>query len=275
MALPLSPQVFAITSALIEEKTGIRHEPGDLDALADKLSQRAVERGFDSLLDYYYCLRYDADADVELKALVETLVVQETYFFRESDALGALIDVVLAPRLARTAGSSRFRIWSAACATGEEPLTLAMMLDQRGLLDRVDVVASDISARGLDRARTGVFGGRSLRALPLAMRAAYTSELPDGRVAVNPELVRRIEWRHVNLTESTAVAAAGRFDAVVCRNVLIYFGDDTCRSVVASLARTLTPDGVLLVGASESLLRFGLFDCEERGGAFFYRRPEQ
>jgi chemotaxis protein methyltransferase CheR len=276
MALPLSPQVFAITSALIEEKTGIRHDASDRDSLAGKLSDRAMERGFDSLLDYYYCLRYDADAELELKTLVETLVVQETYFFRESDALAALIDAVLARRLAQADGlAPRPCIWSAACATGEEPLTLAMMLDQRGLLDRVDLVASDISARGLERARAGVFGGRSLRALPAAMRAAYMSELPDGRVAVDPALVRRIEWLQVNLMEPSAVAAIGGVDAIVCRNVLIYFADDTCRRVVASLAGTLRPDGVLLVGASESLLRFGLFDCEERAGAFFYRRPAQ
>jgi chemotaxis protein methyltransferase CheR len=274
MGLPLSPQVFAITSALIEEKTGIRHDAGDRDVLAAKLSQRALDRGFDSLLDYYYSLRYDAEAEAELKALVETLVVQETYFFRESEALSALVDVVLVERLAEAERSGRkVRIWSAACATGEEPLTLAMILDHRGLLDRVEIVASDISMRGIERAREGTFGGRALRALPIGMRAAYTSPLPGGRVLVNPELVQRIRWRHVNLIEPSAVAEIGSVDAIICRNVLIYFGDDSCRQVATSLGEALEPDGVLLVGASESLLRFGIFDCEERGGSFFYRRP--
>ena len=274
MALALSPQVFAITSAWIEEQTGIRHDPSDRELLAEKLSQRAIDRGFDSLLDYYYSLRYDAGAEVELRALVETLVVQETYFFRESEALEALVDLVLPDRLAQAERTGRkARIWSTACATGEEPLTLAMLLDQRGLLDRVEIVASDISARGLERAREGVFGGRSLRAFPAAMRAAYTSPLPNGRVALSPELGRRIQWQNVNLIDAGAVAGIGSVDLVVCRNVLIYFGDETCRRVVSSLAGALRPDGVLLVGASESLLRFGIFDCEERGGAFFYRRP--
>jgi chemotaxis protein methyltransferase CheR len=274
MGLPLSPQVFAITNALIEEKTGIRHDPGDRDALAAKLSQRALERGFDSLLDYYYSLRYDADAAIELRALVETLVVQETYFFRESEALAALVDSVLVERLAKAERTGRkVRIWSAACATGEEPLTLAMILDHQGLLDRVEIVASDISVRGIERAREGTFGGRALRAFPIAMRAAYTSPLPGGRVLVNPDLVQRIQWRHVNLIEPSAVAEVGSFDAIICRNVLIYFGDDGCRQVATSLGDALEPDGVLLVGASESLLRFGIFDCEERGGSFFYRRP--
>jgi chemotaxis protein methyltransferase CheR len=274
MSLPLSPQVFAITSALIEEKTGICHDPGDREALAEKLSQRAVERGFDSLLDYYYSLRYDADAEIELKALVETLVVQETYLFRESDALKALVDVVLPERLeeAERAGR-RARVWSAACATGEEPVTLAMLLDQRGILDRVELIASDISVRGLERAREGIFGGRALRAFPDAMRAAYTTTLPGGRVLVDPQLGRRIQWRSLNLIDSSAVAAIGSVDAIVCRNVLIYFGDEGCRRVATSLSNALAPGGVLLVGASESLLRFGIFHCEERAGSFFYRRP--
>ncbi|HEY5146305.1 MAG TPA: CheR family methyltransferase [Polyangiaceae bacterium] len=107
----------------------------------------------------------------------------------------------------------------------------------------------------------------------VGMRAAYTSPLAGGRVRVNPDLVRRIQWRHVNLIEPSAVAEVGTVDAIICRNVLIYFGDDSCRQVATSLGDALEPDGVLLVGASESLLRFGIFDCEERGGSFFYRRP--
>jgi chemotaxis protein methyltransferase CheR len=274
MVLPLSPQVFAITSALIEERTGIRHDSADRDALATKLSVRAAERGFDSLLDYYYCLRYDEGAEDELKALIETLVVQETYFFRETEALTALVDVVLPPLLARAESERpRLRIWSAACATGEEALTLAMMLDQRGLLERVDLVASDISARGLERARAGIYGGRSLRAFPLAMRELYARSACDDRVAIDPDLVHRIDWRQVNLIAPAEVAAVGAVDVVVCRNVLIYFGEDVCRQVSTSLGSLLTPGGVLLVGTSESLLRFGAFDCEERGGSFFYRRP--
>jgi chemotaxis protein methyltransferase CheR len=271
MPLSLSPSVFAILSALIEETTGIHHEPRDIEQLAEKLSRRALERGFDTLLDYYYSLRYDPGAEEELAALVETLVVQETYFFREIEALEALADAELPARLAR--GSGRARVWSAACATGEEPLTLAMLLDQRGILDRVELVASDISALGLARAREGVFGGRSLRAMPDGMRGRYTTPLPGGRVKLRPELMQHIDWRNVNLVDAQAVAALGLFDVIICRNVLIYFSDDGCIRVAKSLRESLGPDGVLLVGASESLLRLGLFECTDRAGAFFYQRP--
>jgi chemotaxis protein methyltransferase CheR len=274
MALPLSPQVFAITSALIEDRTGIRHDPADHGSLAEKLSVRAGERGFDSLLDYYYCLRYDPDSDTEMKALVETVVVQETYFFREVEALIALVDDVLPAAFARAEQTGkRVRLWSAACATGEEPLTLAMLLDQRRLLDRTEIVASDISARGIERARAGIYGGRSLRAFPPPMRERYTQPAGKDRVAVDPDLLRRVDWRLINLIEPSQISAVGVVDAIICRNVFIYFSDEVCRRVALSMGRMLASDGVLLVGTSESLLRFGTFECEERGGSFFYRRP--
>lgn len=266
----LSPQIFAIISGLIEDRAGIHYSARDLEMLGEKLSPRATERGFDSLLDYYYYLRYDPGGPDELRSLIEALVVHETYFFRESEALDVLIRSFLREPIAR---GERVRVWSAACATGEEPLTLAMLLDRAKIIDCIELVASDISRRALDCARAGVYGGRSLRALPDAMRTAYMRPEADGRVAVRDDLRARVAWRQVNLIDPVAVSELGAFDAILCRNVLIYFSDESVRRVVEVLWRALRPGGVLLVGASESLLRFGIFECEERGGAFFYRKP--
>ncbi len=160
--LPISPQVFAIFSALVAEKIGFHYDAADRELLGDKLSARAIDAGFDSLLDYYYFLRYDPAGAAEMDALIDGLVVDETYFFRELAQLepGGAAEFV-APRAARRA--RRPRIWSAACSSGEEPFTLAMLLAERGLLDKVELIASDISARALSRAQAGVLGPRSLR----------------------------------------------------------------------------------------------------------------
>jgi chemotaxis protein methyltransferase CheR len=271
MALPLSPQVFSIAAHLIEERTGLHYDLEDLDVVAEKLTDRASELGLASLLDYYYFLRYDECGDAELRALAETLVVQETYFFREVDALRALVDVLVPARL-RECG--RVRLWSAACATGEEAYTLAIMLSDADLLDRVEIVASDLSERALAKARTGVYRGRSLRCLPEAGCGGHLFEESGGSRRVSDRLRTRIDWRCVNLIDREAIRKLGAFDFVVCRNVLIYFADATVAQVAANLGDALRPGGTLLVGASESLLRFGtLFTCEERGGAFFYRKP--
>lgn len=266
----LSPPVFAILSALIEEKTGLHYGLADRDLLAGKLSVRAQEAGFDSLLDYYYYLRYDPAAGAELGALIDTLVIGETYFFREYEPLRVLVDEFLAPWCA---SGRRPRVWSAACATGEEPLTLAMMLADRGLLDAVDIVATDISQRALARARAGRFGARSVRVVPTPGLAARYLRPAGPGYTIDPTLLARISWRQANLVDAALTEPLGRFDAVLCRNVFIYFHDRTIRVVVERLASALVPGGVLLVGVAESLLRFGtLFVGEERDGAFVYRR---
>ena len=275
MGLPLSPQVFAIMSSLVEERSGLHYTPADMELFGERLSTRAVEGGFDSLLDYYYFLRYDPAGPAEADALIETLVVQETYFFREVEALEALVDLVLRARIVdAAAGGPRVRIWCAACVTGEEPLTLAILLARRGVLDAVDIVATDISARGLDRARAGVFGGRSLRALPRGGTPDRMTPRPGGRVAVDAAILGRVEFRALNLLDEAAVASLGVFDAILCRNVLIYFSETSVLRVLGGLSGALAENGVVLVGASESLMRFGgAFRCEEHGGSFFYRRP--
>lgn len=267
--LPLSPQVFAILSTLIEERTGLHYDLRELDLLAERVSGRAVERGFESLLDYYYFLRYDPAADAELSLLVEALVVNETYFFREVPALQVLVrDFV--PKL--IAQGLRPRIWCAACSTGEEPLTLAMLLDEAGLLDQVTIVASDISARTLAHAKSGLFRRRSLRALPPSAVGRWLEGDENG-MRVVPHIARAVNWQRVNLIDEREVAALGRFDAIVCRNVLIYFRDRTIEQVIDHLWQRLSPDGRLVVGASESLLRFNVaFACEEQSGAFYYRK---
>ena len=268
----LQPAVFTILRDLIEDRTGLHYGLDDASMLEDKLAPRLLEAGFDSFLDYYYFLRYDPQSGAELQALTDSLVVNETYLFREFDPLQVLVRQHLAPKL-EADPSLRLRVWSAACATGEEPLTLAMLLAQRGLLGRVELCASDIGERVLARARQGVYGRRSLRfGIPPGLEA-YVTQAADGTVRVSPALVQAVRWERVNLVDGEAVRARGTFDAILCRNVLIYFTDATTCTVLASLTEVLRPGGRLLVGASESLLRYGTaLECEERAGVFFYRR---
>ncbi|WP_164019914.1 CheR family methyltransferase [Pyxidicoccus trucidator] len=270
-SLPMSPQVFAILAALIEQRAGLHYGPEDRDLLADKVAARALDAGFDSLLDYYYFLRYDPAGPEALDSLVDSLLVHETYFFREPLPVSVLVTDVLVPAVR---AGRRPRVWCAACSTGEEPLTLAMMLADQGILADVELVASDLSPRALERARTGEHNLRSLRALPPGVEGRWM-EVREGRPHVKPELVAAVDWRRVNLVDAAAVAALGAFDAILCRNVLIYFRDDTARRVVELLTRALVPGGQLLVGTSESLMRFGTaLSCEERRGAFFYTKAE-
>lgn len=266
--LELTSQLFAVFSALVEDAVGLHYRPADRELFETKLATHAAGLGYDSLLDFYYRLRYDDPNGLELQRLNEALVVHETYFFRELAPLEELVETYLVEAIARR---GRARVWSAACATGEEPLTLAMLLDARGLLDKTTIVATDLSAAAIKRAASGRHIRRSLRGEPPAHAARYLEQDPTG-VTVAQAIQRAVTFRTLNLLDDAAVAALGTFDVVLCRNALIYFRDEQVIRVVDRLARALTPTGVLLVGVSESLLRFGTsLVCEERGNSFFYR----
>jgi chemotaxis protein methyltransferase CheR len=271
--LPLTPPVFAILSALIEERAGLSFSMDDKDLLADKLSARAIEVGFDSLLDYYYFLRYDPNNERELQALINALVVNETFFFREFPQVDFLVSDFIVPLVRE---GRRPRIWSAACSTGEEPLTIAMLLAEHGVLEQVEIVATDISGSALARAQKGEHSRRSLRHVPVPALAAKWLEVSADRVVTSPVLRQAIRWSRMNLLEPESMLALGQFDCILCRNVLIYFKDTTVVRVVTQLSKQLHPDGLLLVGVSESLMRFGTaLTCEERSGVFVYRRAEE
>ena len=273
MTLPITTPVFIILRDLVEERVGIRYEVDDMDLFADKVSTRAEELEMTSLLDYYYHLRYDAAGSAEMQELVDALVVNETYFYREADQLTALVDRVLPPMIAKRRPA---RVWCAACSSGEEPLTLTMMLAERGMLDDVEIVATDISARVLGRARMARYGGRSLRSLPITAERHFDPADEQGFRRVREDLRTRVKLARANLIEPETYPSSGSFDVIACRNVLIYFDEVTVARVVDQLAAALRPGGVLLVSASESLLRFGTaLDCEELGGAFFYRKANE
>jgi chemotaxis protein methyltransferase CheR len=201
--------------------------------------------------------------------LVEHAVVGETYFYRHPDQLAAVAhELLLRQPLDRP-----LRIWSAGCATGEEPYTLAMLLLEAGRAASGDrILATDVSARALEGARAGRYGEWSMRRLDPALRSRFFR--PTGRaLAVADEVRGRIEFRRHNLV--TAAAPGQGFDLVVCRNVLIYFSAATAAAVLERLVAALRPGGWLVVAPVEIPLLAGQ-DVERRelGGVTLWRRPE-
>ncbi len=268
--LALSPQVFAIFVGMLEEKAGLSYAISDRELLASKVSVRAIDLGFESLLDYYYYLRYDDGGGVELDVLVESLLVHETFFFRELDQLEMIVRGLLIPAVNR---GERPRLWSAACSTGEEPLTLRMLLDASGIVDKVDIVASDVSREAVERAKSGRYNKRSLRQSSMSPLASRYISAVDDRLVVTRRLIDGVDWRVINLLDDAAVADVGSCDVVLCRNALFYFKDDVTRRVVARLTRNLKSGGFLFVSVAESLSRFGgPLVCEEHSGVFAYKK---
>lgn len=269
-SLGLTGSVTPVLRDLIHERLGLMYEPHAFDQLADRLAPLLVARGLTSFMDYYYLLKY-ADADDEWLNVMDALAVQETYFWREIDQLRALVTHVVPPLVQALAGRP-LRLWSIPCATGEEPLTLAMLLDEAGWFARapIEIAGSDASPSAIRRARAGEYGARAFRNLPMALRHKYFVE-EGSRWRVAPALHARVSYDVVNLMNEDQLARHASAPVILCRNVFIYFSDRSIRRVLDVFERSMPSPGYLCVAASESLLRrTTVFDLEEIGGAFIY-----
>jgi chemotaxis protein methyltransferase CheR len=270
--LGLSSAALPLLRDLIHERLGLHYAADRYDVLIDRLAPLVVQRGFESFLDYYYLLKYDEEAQGEWTSVMDALSVPETYFWREIDQIRAIVEVVV-PQIVRAHPGMPLRIWSVPCATGEEPLTIAMMLEEHGWFDRarIEIHASDASPAGLARAEAGSYRERSFRSLPADLREKYF-EKENETWSVRPALRRRVtSWSRVNLMCEGEVAPHARVPIVFCRNVFIYFSTARIKQVVDQFARTMVTPAFLCVGASESLLKIrSAFELEEIGGAFVY-----
>ena len=258
---------------LIHERTGLFYADNRVEQMADRLAPLVAGRGFDSFLDYYYFLRYDETAAEEWDRVMDALAIPETYFWREVDQLHAIVKRIL-PSLTREL-TRPIRVWCVPCASGEEPLTLAMMLDQEGWTAPISIEASDASQAALNLAASGLYRERSFRSLPQSYRDRYFT--PEGsRWRIDPALTRRIAWSRVNLGDTQEIMRRGFADVILCRNVFIYFSEQAIRRVVDAFARATPTPAYLCVGAAESLLRVtNAFELEQVDEAFVYVKHRQ
>ena len=268
-ALGISESAFTLVRDLIEARLGIFYDDGKRDLLIDKLVQLMAGYGFNSFLDYYYALKYDEDSGRYWAELMDRLSVPETYFWRQPEQFEVLARVVVPEHLER---HGSVRIWSAACCTGEEPLSIAMALANAGHYPnpRIQIMASDASPAMVGKARAGLFGERSFRNMPAGWREKYFEPVGD-KWKIEKRLHDPIEWHVVNLLDPAAVSALPRADVAFCRNVLIYFSDAAIERFAQTLSHHMPADGKLFIGAAESLTRLSSsFMLDEIENAFVY-----
>lgn len=270
--IPLPLGTFLLLRDLLQDRLGIWFDEGKRELLASKLSDRIEVLGLNGYLPYFYYLKYDAAALDEWTEVSNALSVQETYFWREIDQIRAFVDVLIPQHVAAKRGV--IQVWSAACASGEEPLTLLIALAEAGWLDRVsiEIWASDMSPLALENAQRGIYRERAFRTLPVSLREKYFTEVDNGW-QVDPCLKSRISYRRANLLnpDETAEFAVARY--IFCRNVFIYFSQPTIAEIVKRFQQHIPQPGYLFVGVAESLLRVPTaFELEQIGDAFVYVR---
>jgi chemotaxis protein methyltransferase CheR len=273
---PSDPSL-AILADLIHQKTGLAFENNRMELLADKLAALISAQGFDSVMDYFYFLKYDPLAGEEWTRLYSTLAVNETYFWREFDQIHAAVEEIV-PRLQRERPGVPVRIWHAACASGEEPYTMAMALNEAGLYDRgpIEIIATDFNQTALDLARKGIYRRRSFRSIPPNILLKYFTPLEKEAYRLSNSITERVQFSPLNLFDAEAMALMRNFDLIFCRNVFIYFSNESVRRVVDWLERSLNPSGTLFVAAAESLLQVTqCFDLVEIDEAFGYQKRDK
>jgi chemotaxis protein methyltransferase CheR len=262
--------ITTVLRDLIHERLGLFYQAAQFDQLADRLAPLVVARGFGSFMEYYYLLKY-ADDRAEWGRVMDALAVNETYFWREIDQLRAVVEQ-LVPSLVRSLNGRPLRVWSVPCATGDEPLTLAMLLEEAGWFGRapIEIAGSDASPAAIARAEAGRYRARAFRNLAPALKEKYFTAAGDEWLVV-PHLRQRVRYDVVNLVDAQQVARHGGAPVIFCRNVFIYFSEQSMQRTLAAFEEAMPVPGYLCVGASESLLRLrSRFELCEIGGAFMY-----
>lgn len=260
----------------IYARTGVYVGDQKIYLLKRKIEQRLATLGFSSVNEYLNYLRHYDGSGKEFEELVCAITVNETYFFREFPQLQVFAEHCL-PEIAETKNSPHIRILSAGCSTGEEPYTLSIICQE--MLEppcTFSIDALDIDYRALENAQRGIYDERAVRDVPRVYLEKYFIRTNGGFIV--KEAVRSfVTFHKVNLNNREELLALGRnFDFVFCRNVLIYFSDDSRKKVVEAFYAMMNPGGYIFLGHSESMSRItSAFELRRMGEGLVYRKPLQ
>jgi chemotaxis protein methyltransferase CheR len=250
---------FAFVATFLKERSGLIITQDKMYLLETRLTSILRDHGISNLTALAEVLRQPGGGAVKDK-VVDAMTTNETSFFRDNHPFETLRKSILPGLIERRAPTRSLRIWSAACSTGQEPYSLAMMLkDSFPILGgwKVEIVATDLSPTVLEKARSGIYSTFEVqRGLPIQMLVRHFDQ-QEPNWQIKRELRQTVTFRALNLLED--FSALGQFDVVLCRNVLIYFDQPTKTRILSAIARRIVTDGALLLGGAESV--FGLTDA--------------
>jgi len=262
----ITDQEFSQFQKLIFNIAGIHMNPIKKPLVMGRLAKRLIHYGLHSYGEYFKLLD-SGDHPKELQTAIDLLTTNETYFFREPKHFEFLQQKIL-PLHTR---SKNFRVWSAACSTGQEPYSIAMTLAHVLGDNPWEIIASDLSTRVLEKARTGHYSLEQAENIPTEYLSKFCLKgigSQAGTFLIDKHLRSRVKFAHINLNER--LPRTDMMDLIFLRNVMIYFNAETKHKVVQKVVETLRPGGYLFVGHSESLN--GLYDALKSVAPAIYRK---
>lgn len=269
----IRPTEYQAFQDFLQQACGILLGNGKEYLVISRLNRLMAESGVESLGGLLEQLK-DPEKKGLMVQVIDAMTTNETFWFRDMGHFNLLKKKVL-PELDSQPGGS-IRIWSAACSSGQEPYNLSMTVEEylsatfSAPKRQVEILATDISTRMLEQARTAVYCGIATdRGLTPEQSRRFFIPIQDC-LEVRPEVRRRVHFRELNLT--SGYEALGRFDVIFCRNVLIYFSNELKRDIVNRMARVLNPGGYLFLGSTESINQFSdRFEMQVGGDSISYR----
>lgn len=245
----LTEEEFKKFSDLIQEISGIFMKDTKITLLSNRLRKRLREKKFNTFEEYYNYIKKNNDLN-ELDEMLNVVSTNETYFFRNIKHFEALVEEIIPKMIS----SYRYpiKIWSAGCSTGEEPYTIAMLLKEKGLLDKryVEILGSDINTQVLEYAKNGIYDIKKLRTTPEKYILKYFDKNVENNYVLKKEIVNFVKFTRINLKKDNF---SNDYDIIFCRNVMIYFDKDDQKLLVDKFYKSLKKGGYLFIGHSESL----------------------
>ncbi len=256
-------QDFSQFIVRIKKKTDIDLSQYKEAQMKRRLTTLRMKHGFSTFDEYWKAL--DGSRSL-LNEFLDRMTINVSEFYRNPSRWEVLQKRFL-PEMLK--GSGRIKIWSAACSTGEEPYTLAMILSELGAQQRASLLATDLDINVLNKAKEGVYLERSIRDVPASCKKAFFKQ-QDGAYVISDELKQHIQFKQQNLLHDTFDSS---FDLIVCRNVMIYFTEEAKHLLYHKFAKALKPGGLLFVGSTEQIFSPAQYGFEA-ADTFFYRRVQ-
>ncbi len=245
----------------INDLTGINLSLYKEAQMKRRITSLYEKQGFNGFLDYYNNLRKDQQL---LNELLDRMTINVSNFFRNYRRWEVLEKEILPELLAE---KKTLKIWSAACSTGDEPYSLAMVLTRLNALDRVSILATDLDEKALEICKRGIYSEKSLGEVPEELKNTYF-KFVDGYYHINQQIKNAVTFKKHNLL---ADPYGRSYDLIICRNVLIYFTDEAKNTVYKKFSDSLRPGGVLFVGSTEQIFNPNVYDFISTN-TFFYKK---
>ncbi len=249
----MTPQDYEFLRKLLKERSGLDLSADKQYLVESRLIPLARRAGLGGLAELV--LKMKSGAETLTSDVVEAMTTNETFFFRDKIPFDHLREIILPRLIPARANRRNLRIWSAASSTGQEPYSIAMCLKELGVALsgwRVEIVATDLSLEVLDKSKAGIYSQFEVqRGLPIQMLVKYfkqTGELWQ----INADIRGMVQHRQLNLLHD--FSGLGKFDIIFCRNVLIYFDQETKVRTFERLSKMFEPDGTLMLGAAETVV---------------------